>query len=87
MPNELDVPGWPWTEGSTPRQRRPEIEEAIVACFNGPAGQLVLRHLRRVFVERRVPPTASDAELRHAEGQRTLAAWLISAATRRHGQS
>jgi hypothetical protein len=38
----------------------------------------VLEHLRRTVLERRLPPTASDAELRHLEGQRYAVAHIIA---------
>lgn len=48
------------------------------ACFAGPHGEVVLAHLRRVFLDRRVPPAASDAELRHVEGQRSVVAYVLA---------
>jgi hypothetical protein len=36
----------------------------------------VLEHLRRLILDRRCPPGASDAELRHLEGQRFAVAYI-----------
>jgi hypothetical protein len=38
----------------------------------------VLEHLRRVILERRLAPHASDAELRHLEGQRYAVAYIAA---------
>jgi hypothetical protein len=69
--------GWLWFEGSPrPAEAGPDLRDAAVSCLGSPAGQLVLTHLRRLFLERRLAPTASDAELRHVEGQRSVVAYL-----------
>jgi hypothetical protein len=39
---------------------------------------MVLDHLKRVILERRLPPNASDAELRHLEGQRHAVAYILA---------
>jgi hypothetical protein len=49
-----------------------EIYKQYSRCFNTPAGRAVLEHLRSITIERFVGPDASDAHLRHAEGQRAL---------------
>ncbi len=56
------------------------MSEVYRRCFAGPTGRLVLDHLRKLFLLRRVAPTASDAELRHVEGQRTAVAWILAMA-------
>jgi hypothetical protein len=38
----------------------------------------VLEHLRRTVLERRLAPSASDAELRHLEGQRCAVAHIVA---------
>jgi hypothetical protein len=38
----------------------------------------VLEHLRRTVLERRLAPNASDAELRHLEGQRYAVAHIVA---------
>ena len=80
MPAERPSPGWPWPDGEPPATADGAVDEAFVACFAGPAGRIVLDQLRRVFLDRRVAPSASDAELRHVEGQRSAAAWLLAMA-------
>lgn len=51
---------------------RRDIELAFARCFAGPDGQRVLAHLRRATLERTLAPDASEAALRHMEGQRAL---------------
>ena len=65
---------------------RPQLADAFAACFATPAGVVVLDQLRRVFLDRRVPPTASDAELRHVEGQRAVVAWIMAMARASHAE-
>lgn len=49
---------------------------AFARCFRGSDGERVLAHLRRITIERRMAPDCSEAELRHLEGQRHLAAYI-----------
>lgn len=74
---------WPWPDPPETGERRGELEDAFVRCFASEHGRLVLAHLRRLFLDRRVGPEASDAALRHLEGQRSVAAHILSLATRR----
>ncbi len=76
--------GWAWLEAATDEggETPPDLCRAAAACFGGPDGHLLTRHLRRLFLDRRLPPTASDAELRHLEGQRTAVAHLLLLADR-----
>lgn len=73
-----DPGSWPWPEADADDAASPGIEDACLACFATASGRLVLMHLRRTFLDRRVPPSASDAELRHVEGQRSVVAWLLA---------
>ncbi|MCB1884818.1 MAG: hypothetical protein KDG89_12620 [Geminicoccaceae bacterium] len=67
--------GWTWFETPTPSgEAEDEVAKAFRACFATPAGRRVLDHLRATFLERRLPPSVSDAELRHVEGQRSVVA-------------
>lgn len=78
MPPRDRGEGWEWLERPTgPPEANPDLCRAFHACFAGPQGELALGHLRRVFLDRRVPPSASDAELRHAEGQRSVVAYVV----------
>lgn len=71
--------GWSWFEPTTPASGPPDDAcRAAAACFAGRDGDLLLRHLQRAFLDRRMPPSASDAELRHAEGQRSVVAHLVT---------
>ncbi|WP_430396957.1 hypothetical protein [Ferrovibrio sp.] len=59
---------------------------AFARCFRGRDGERVLGHLRRLTLERRLGPDCSEAELRHLEGQRHLAAYIAQLVERgRHG--
>jgi hypothetical protein len=77
MPAPERHQGWGWFEDLRPAAE-PDIDlcRAFLACFQGPQGELALRHLRRVFLDRRLPPSATDAELRHVEGQRSVVAYI-----------
>lgn len=75
------APGWSWFEAtSTPRGDPGEAElyRACARCFAGPDGQAVITYLTRSVLERRLPPNATDAELRHLEGQRYAIAGLLA---------
>ncbi|MEK0081726.1 hypothetical protein [Benzoatithermus flavus] len=71
--------GWAWLDA--PAQGAPDLPEeacrSAAACLGSAHGQVLLRHLRLLFLDRRVPPTASDAELRHVEGQRSVVSHLL----------
>ena len=41
-------------------------------CFRTPTGQEVIKYLRSITIEAVTGPAASDAELRHLEGQRYI---------------
>ncbi len=59
-----------------------DLTAAFARCFRGIDGERVLAHLRRITIERRPPPECSDAELRHLEGQRHLAAYIAQLVAR-----
>jgi hypothetical protein len=76
--------GWSWFEPAA-APGEPDHEElcrAFARCFAGPDGQRVTEHLTRLILDRRLLPSASDAELRHAEGQRFAVAYVMSMAAR-----
>lgn len=81
MPTEPAAPGWPWTEDVVASASSTDAVEAFRACFGTPCGRIALDHLCRLFLQRRVAPTSSDAELRHVEGQRSVVAWVIAMAS------
>lgn len=49
-----------------------EIEQHYARTFATSSGAAVLKHLRRITVERVLGPNATDAELRGLEAQRAL---------------
>ncbi|MFO1046732.1 MAG: hypothetical protein U1E52_02355 [Geminicoccaceae bacterium] len=70
--------GWGWLDAAQPSgPPTPELCRATAACLASPNGRVLLRHLRQSFLDRRLPPTATDAELRHVEGQRSVVAHLL----------
>jgi hypothetical protein len=60
------------------------ISRNINSVFKTPNGSAVLKYLRSITIESVQGPNASDAELRHLEGQR----YLVGLIERRinHGQ-
>lgn len=54
------------------------VARAFAHCFRDGQGAIALDHLRKAFLERRVGPSASDAELRHVEGQRSVVAHILA---------
>jgi hypothetical protein len=81
MPADGAPHGWAWfAHDAAPVEDNPdelELCRAFARCFAGVDGRLVLEHLRGTVLERRLPPTASDAELRHLEGQRYAVANIV----------
>lgn len=59
-----------------------DLATAFARCFRGLDGERVLAHLRRISIDRRLAPDASEAELRHLEGQRHLAAYIAQLVAR-----
>ncbi len=81
MTTDLDRQGWTWFEAARSGDQPSEEETAALCrcfarCFSGAEGDIVLDHLRRLILDRRCPPSASDAELRHLEGQRFAVAYI-----------
>ena len=73
--------GWSWFEAPlTPADDPSEAEfcRVYARCFAGPAGHDVIAHLPRSILDRRLPPNASDSELRHLEGQRFAIAGVLA---------
>lgn len=78
MPAPPEPAGWAWFEAEVPADPgEAELCRACARCFSGSDGQLVVDHLKRVL-ERRLSPEASNAELRHLEGQRYAIAHLLA---------
>jgi len=72
--------GWAWFEDRNdvpPDPGETTTCRAFARCFAGPDGQLVLDHLTRLILNRRLGPGASNAELWHLEGQRGAIAYVL----------
>jgi hypothetical protein len=67
MSNQLGIDNFPRA-----KQNDEKISKDIRALFRTPNGQEVLKYLRSITIEAVTGPAASDAELRHLEGQRYL---------------
>lgn len=73
--------GWAWfaaASAGSPDPAEEELCRAFARCFAGPDGEQVIEHLKRSVLDRRLPPSASDAELRHLEGQRFVVGHILS---------
>jgi hypothetical protein len=80
--------GWSWFEADTTTAGDPsesELCRACARCFAGADGQAVIAYLTRSVLDRRLAPSASDAELRHLEGQRYAVAGLLAMIERGRG--
>jgi hypothetical protein len=78
MNHESAEPGWSWFDGVAPEDEDDVLPRAFARCITGNDGDLVIRHLRQAFLERRLPPQAGDAALWHLEGQRAAAAHILA---------
>jgi hypothetical protein len=88
VPPAEPLEGWAWLEAAGEAVDLPdEICRSAVTCLGGSHGRVLLRHLQRRFLDRRIPPTAADAELRHAEGQRSVVAHLLQLLERGRGEA
>lgn len=53
-----------------------QIGRAFARCFTSAEGEAALRHLADMTLHRALGPDASDAMLRHLEGQRQLVTYI-----------
>ncbi len=53
-----------------------ELLAVVRGSLGTAAGTALLAHLQRRYLDRVLPPSASDAELRHLEGQRSVVVHL-----------
>ena len=78
MPQPESSAGWAWLD---PTEQAGNANDTVcrdaAGCFDGRHGRNLLVHLRQRFLDRRLPPTASDAGLRHVEGQRSVVAHIL----------
>lgn len=80
--------GWSWFDAGTQlTDGTSELDlcRAFARCFADQDGQRVMAHLARTILDRRLPPSASDAELRHLEGQRCAVASVVAMIERGKG--
>ncbi len=73
-----DEEGWAWFDRGQAPEANSALSQAAVRCFRGRDGEAVLAHLRALTLERALGPGATDAQLRHLEGQRQLVAQIIN---------
>lgn len=73
IPNDI---AHPINDCSTIRQ--PNIAICFSRIFGTATGRTALRHLRLMTIERTLSPSASDASLRHLEGQRQLVSYICA---------
>lgn len=74
--------GWAWFDDAN-FQARPdsgiderELAQAFARCFRGEDGARVIGYLGSLTLDRALGPKASDAQLRHLEGQRQLITYV-----------
>ena len=80
MDSDREPSGWAWFEDREDAQPDPDettLCRAFARCFAGPEGQQALAHLRRRILDRRLGPSATDAELWYLEGQRGAIAYVL----------
>jgi len=72
--------GWDWfaAPAERPDEALVDTARAFARAFAGTDGGRVLAHLNRLTRERYLAPDASDAALRHLEGQRALVAHVAA---------
>lgn len=89
-----DFSGWGWFDLAnfeTEVRLGGQLDEESLArtfakTFQGRNGACVLAHLRRITLERSQGPDATDAMLRHLEGQRQLVSYVLSLVERGGGR-
>ncbi len=80
---DLDL-GWAWfdTGSHSSEHEKPHLDrdlaQVFARCFCGKEGLIVLEYLKSITQSRVLGPAASDALLRHMEGQRQLVAQIVS---------
>jgi hypothetical protein len=89
-----DDSGWTWFDealeevegGERPAGIPADLLNSYVHTFRSEHGYQVMRHLRRITVERSLGPDAPDALLRHLEGQRQLVTFITALVKRGSNQ-
>lgn len=59
-----------------------DIARCFARCFGSEDGIRALAHLRALTLDRALGPQASDAQLRHLEGQRALVSLILALTAR-----
>jgi hypothetical protein len=54
-----------------------ELARSFVRAFSDNDGEAVLAKLRAMTIDREVPPSVTDAELRHHEGARSVVRFIL----------
>ena len=84
-PNFATVDGEPPSEPGVEEDLSGQLAAAYARCFATADGRRVLAHLHRQAFGRILGPEASEALLRHAEGQRQLVAGILAIIRRGSG--
>lgn len=81
-----DPTGWDWLDGAAPGANAgggaDDPAPGFARCFASDDGLRVLETLRAMTLDRALGPDASDAALRHLEGQRQLVAVILALTAR-----
>lgn len=81
MKGSREPGGWAWFEEPVDAQVDPDeiaLCQAFARTLSGPDGQQIQAHLKRLMLDRRLAPSATNAELWHLEGQRSAIAYVLS---------
>lgn len=68
-----------------PRDEEERLNALFRTVFSGPSGREALEHLQSITTQTVMLPSVSDAELRHMEGMRALAAIITRRALSEKG--
>jgi len=81
--------GWAWFAApqAPAHEDQAELALAYARCFRGADGLRVLEHLKSMTIEQALGPSASDALLRHMEGQRQLVNHIFGLIERGRGNT
>ena len=80
MTTDRQTLGWDWfgAAEAPPAFDDRELCKSVARCLSSEDGARLLAHLKSSMLERRLGPASSDAELRHAEGQRFAVAHIFA---------
>lgn len=86
-PPAIERAGWDWLEtpplaGLDPAAAETDPAPSFARCFAGGDGMRVLAVLRAMTLDRALGPDATEAALRHLEGQRQLVATILALVAR-----